>query len=276
MTDAGRTARDDAPSAKDTAVIKTAGRVFEVLEYLREQRRPVSVREVSERLGYPRSSALVLMKSMASLGYLRYDLQRRVYTGTPRLAALGDWVMDAMFHGGRLDALVGQVARDSGETAILAIENDIYAQYVQVILGGGAIQFNVQTGTRRLLAMSGTGWALLAPRGDAEIERLVQKTRARLERGGYDVPLASVMKHIKATRENGYAFSRGAVNKGVGVIAMALPPSDSGERLAIAVGGTVDRLDRGREALVEMMRGCIARHLEPAAARRVRAKVPTA
>ena len=49
-------------------MIKTAGRVFEVLEYLREVRRHVTVREVSEQLGYPLSSAQVLMKSLATLG----------------------------------------------------------------------------------------------------------------------------------------------------------------------------------------------------------------
>ena len=49
-------------------MIKTTGRVFEVLEYLREVRRHVTAREMSEQLGCPLSSAQVLMKSLATLG----------------------------------------------------------------------------------------------------------------------------------------------------------------------------------------------------------------
>ena len=49
-------------------MIKTAGRVFELLEYLREVRRHVTVREVSVQLGYPLSSAQLLMKRLATLG----------------------------------------------------------------------------------------------------------------------------------------------------------------------------------------------------------------
>ena len=58
---------------------------------------PITVREVSEQLGYPLSSAQVLLKSIATLGYLRYDASVRAYLGTPRLASLGDWVMESMF-----------------------------------------------------------------------------------------------------------------------------------------------------------------------------------
>lgn len=236
------------------AVIKTAGRVFEVLEYLREVRRQVTVREVSERLGYPLSSTQVLMKSIATLGYLRYDLRVRAYFATPMLARLGDWVLDAIHEGGELFGLLEAVARDTGLTTILAVENDIYAQYVHVILGGQAIQFNVQPGTRRVLCMSGLGWAMLATRSDDAVARVVQRTNARLGSGGQRVDPAYVAERVRETRERGYAYSRGVVTEGIGIIALALPPGQSGERLAVGVGGLLERLDAGRDAIVRTLR----------------------
>lgn len=250
-------AASDAPAPGETraegGVIKTAGRVFEVLEYLREQRRAVTVREVSERLGYPKSSTLVLLKSMATLGYLRYDLQQRAFFGTARLATLGDWVLDAGYHGGRLLDLVEQISRATQETGILAVENDIYAQYVHVILSGRAIQFNVQPGTRRLLAMSGLGWALLSLHTDAEVERVIHKTNLRMARGGQSVDPAQVMARVREARAQGHAFSRNTVTDGVGVIAVPLPPGEAGEHLAIGVGGFVERLDARREEFVQLI-----------------------
>jgi DNA-binding IclR family transcriptional regulator len=244
-----------------SSVIKTAGRVFEVLEYMREQRRAVTAREVSERLGYPRSSTLVLLKSMAALGYLRYDLQHRAFYATARLATLGDWVLDSMFQGGMLLELLDYVARTTGQTAILAVENDIYAQYVQIVLGRGPMQFNVQPGTRRLLAMSGLGWVLLSMRSQAEIERIVQRTNSRLNRAGQQVDITYVLERVRETREQGFAFSKGAVAEGVGVIGMALPPSDSEERIAIGVGGLISQLERSTDTFVRVIRDSIAEYI---------------
>src|SRR3546814_20363926 len=122
------------------------------------------------------------MKSIAALGYLRYDLQQRAYFGTVKLAHLGDWVFESNYQGGRWLELARRVAELTHETGILAVENDIYAQYVHVILSGRPIAFNTQPGTRRLLAMTGIGWALLSKRTDAEVERLVHRTTVRLHR----------------------------------------------------------------------------------------------
>lgn len=235
-------------------VIKTAGRVFEVLEYLREVRRHVTVREVSDRLGYPLSSTQVLLKSIATLGYLRYDSRARAYFATPMLARLGDWVIDAIHEGGDLFALLRQVASDTGQTCILAVENDIYAQYVHVIPGGQAIQFNVQPGTRRVLCMSGLGWAMLSTRGDEEIARIIHRSNARLGRSGQQVDPAYVMERVRETREQGYAYSRGVVTEGIGIIALALPAGASGERLAVGVGGLLERLDACRDEIVHAIR----------------------
>lgn len=248
-------AEESVPSTAGSAsVIKTAGRVFEVLEYMREQRRPVTVRMVAERLGYPKSSALVLLKSMAVLGYLRYDLESRSFFGTPRLAALGDWVLDSMQLGSRFLSVIEDIARATQETTILAIDNDIYAQYVHVVLAGRTIQYYVQPGTRRLLAMSGLGWALLSTRNEDEIRRIVERTNVRLAGSNQSVNLDVVMQHIQDTRSRGYAFSRGTVTEGIGVIAMPLPKTETGDRLAIGVGGFVERLDQACDSVVRVMK----------------------
>jgi len=238
----------------DQSVIKTAGRVFQVLEYLGEVRRPVTVREISERLGYPLSSAQVLLKSIATLGYLSYDSSLRAYLATPRLAFVGDWVMDSMFQGAQLFKVLGDIARETGFTAILAVENDIHAQYVHVISGSNAIQFNVQPGSRRLLCMSGTGWALLAAASDDHVSRTIHRSNLRLDPGGQTVDAEFVTARVQESRERGYAFSRSVVTEGIGIIALGSVSSVSGARFAVGVGGLVDQLERAVNMVVPVMR----------------------
>lgn len=256
----------------DQSVIKTAARVFEVLEYLREVRRPVTVREISERLSYPLSSAQVLLKSIATLGYLRYDSSLRAYLASPRLASIGDWVMDAMFQGGRVLEALGEIARTSGFTAILAVENDIYAQYVHVILGGSAIQFNAQPGTRRLICMSGMGWALLAASSDEHVARAIHRSNLRLEPGGQTVDGEFVLARVEESRQQGYAFSKGTVTEGIGIVAMASSAPTADARFAVGVGGLIGQLERAVDTVVPQLRALLAgaagatRSVRPAAA----------
>ena len=117
----------------ENPVIKSAGRVFEVLEFFREMRSPLSVREIAERFDYPLSSTSVLIKSIAELGYLSYDSRVRSYSMTIRVAMLGDWIYESSFGGSEIMALMDDLSARTRETVILGVQNDIFAQYVQVI-----------------------------------------------------------------------------------------------------------------------------------------------
>jgi DNA-binding IclR family transcriptional regulator len=238
------------------SVVKTAGRVFEILEYFREVRTPLSVREIAERFGYPFSSASVLVKSLATLGYLTYDRDLRAFFPTLRIATLGDWLYDAMYGGGDVLRLLEGVSRDTGETAMLAMQNDIWAQYVHIVPNRQqVIQLNVPVGTRRILCWCGTGWAMLSRHSDDSIERLVERTQARL----HDDPVAAsitldkVLAQVRKVRETGYALTNSTVTEGAGVIAMPMPVMASGMHLAIAAGGVARRLISHKAEIVKAM-----------------------
>ncbi len=252
-----RPAVDHNGAGMEQSVIKTAGRVFEVLEYLREVRRPVTVREIAEKLNYPLSSAQVLLKSIATLGYLRYDSGLRAYIASPRLASIGDWVMDSMFQGGRVFQALSGIAQSTGFTAILGVENDIYAQYVHVVLGTRAVQFNVQPGTRRLLCMSGMGWALLAEGSDEHLARAVHRSNQRLQAGGQAVEAEFVKERVEEVRRQGYAFSKGVVTEGIGIVAVAAPGGAGGASFAVGVGGLITQLERAVDEVVPQLRALL-------------------
>lgn len=242
------------------SVIKTAGRVLEIFEYFRDVRGPLSVREISERFGYPLSSTAVLVKSLTTLGYLTYDSKIRSVFPTIRIALIGDWLYDAMHVGGHLLSLMEDVCRETGETAILAIQNDIYSQYVHIMPNRNqVIQLNVPIGTRRLLCWSGTGWAMLGQQADETIVRLIERTQLRM---GQD-PIAkritkdAVFDQVRLVRKNGYALSNRTVTDGAGTIAMALPVAANGMRMAIAAGGVADRLLEKRRHIVKVMSASI-------------------
>jgi len=250
----------------ENSVIKTAGRVFEILEHFREVRKPLSVRDIAERFDYPLSSTAVLVKSLATLGYLSYDSRQRAYAPTILVAMLGDWIYESAFSSAEILSLMQSLSNATLETVILAVQNDIQSQYVQVIQSQLPIQFYVSPGTRRPLCASGTGWALLAPQSDGTIARIHQRTLSRLGKGGLPekLDLEDVMVQVRKVREQGYVYSRGTNTPGVGVIAMPLPASPGGARLVLGVGGLIERLDASEKKLVKLMKESIEKYIRQA------------
>lgn len=251
----------------DVAVIKTAGRVFEVLELFREVRRPLSVREVSDHFEYPLSSTSVLMRSIASLGYLSYDQTLRAYFPTVRLAMLGDWVYELISSGGALKPMLEELAERTDETVVLAVQNDIFSQYIEVIQSSHPLQLYFPPGTRRLMCVSGTGWATLAVQSDEANRKVVHRTNLRLNKNETKIDYARLMVRVEEVRQQGYAFSRGVVTPGAGVIAMALSSEAIGTQLAIGVGGVLERLEPNEARVVKIMREVLRKHgFQPPAA----------
>jgi DNA-binding IclR family transcriptional regulator len=245
-------------------VIKTAKRVFEILEYFRETRTPLSVRDISEHFDYPLSSTSVLIKDMSMLGYLSYDSRIRAYSPTIMVAMLGDWIYESSFGGTEIANLMQALSDTTKDMVILAVQNDIQAQYVQVIQSQLPIQFYVSPGTRRPLCASGTGWSMLAPQTDATIARIHQRTLSRIGKAGLpeNMDLDSVMEQVNKVRQHGYVYSRGTNTPGAGIIAMPLPTASNGARLAIGIGGLTDRLDAQESFIARQMKDLVARYIK--------------
>ena len=239
------------------SVIKTAGRVFEVLEYMRDVRRLVTVREISEKLQYPLSSAQVLLKSIAQLGYLRYDTRKRAYLATPRLAVLGDWVLESMANNGIKFETLEQIALETGLTAVLGVENDIYVQYTHVALGKQERQLRVQPGTRRLLCMSGLGWVLLSTATQEDLMKIVHRTNNRLEPGGQRISLQEVQEHVQEARSKGYSYSHGTANPDRSIIGIVTSSDDTDMRYAVGVSGDASEIENRKDEIVSLLKARI-------------------
>lgn len=238
--------------------VKSARRVFEILEHFELHRRPLSLKEILDGLGYPASSGSALLKSLMALGYLDYDRERRSYFPTMRIAALGAWVHDSLFGDGTLSQLMTHLHEVTGETVILATQSDLRAQYVHLIRSAEPLHVAVPPGARRPLAKSGLGWLLLSAKSDEEIEKLRRRINAE-EKGADRLSRDELMATINEVRLKGHAFSKHTVSDGVGVIGALLPAAPHGRVYAIGVAGPVARLERKEALILAELRSGVAR-----------------
>ena len=243
---------------RSQSVVKSAGRVLEVMELFEDIRRPARVGEISERLRYPQSSTSVLLRCLVDLGYLMFDAATRHYCPSYRISLMGSWLLGSAGQLGRLSDLMEQVSRETGETVVIAARNGIYAQYIHVIQATNPLRFHIPVGARRLLAWSAAGFVLLGDASESDIQKLVRRANAEMT----DRPrliIQDVLANVQEARDQGYFVSRGLVTPGGGQIAMRLPKEldQYGNPLVLGVSAVMENLSRNEHAIVTSMQSAV-------------------
>lgn len=243
------------------ATVKSARRVFEVLEHFDRTRAPLSLKDVCEQHGYPPSSGAAILKSLVLLGYLEYDKRSRTYLPTMRIAALGSWVVTDLFGGLNIIELMERLCTETGLAVVLATQSDLHCQYAHVLNpldSGATLSFDVTPGTLRPLARSGLGRLLLSCRTDRSIHSVVRRIDAAREPGEDKIDLDELMTSVNKIRRDGYVISHGLVTNGVGIMGALLPETPFRRVFAIGLGAASEELERGRERHLAMLRNAVS------------------
>ena len=236
-------------------IVKSVGRVIEVLELFEKRREPMTATEICESLGYPNSSADALLKSLVALGYLTLDTRNRSYFPSLRVMQLGEWIPGKLFSGETM-ALLEELHEASGETVTLSTQSDLHMQFVRVIPGTFPISLRVTEGYMGPLFGSAVGTAFLSRLKDRQIGRLLQRAKRTPGSVSSRVRLSHIMEEVEETRERGYAVAYDRILSDTGAVAMPLPNHGS---FVVAVGGLSPRIHRSEAAIIRHMRRAIRR-----------------
>ena len=109
------------PDSADSPSVKSARRVLEILEYFAQGVARATVMQVANSLAYPQSSTSALLSSLATLGYLKFDLSDRTYSPTLRVMLLGSWLQDELFTQGSLVAVMERLRQQTSLTVMIGL-----------------------------------------------------------------------------------------------------------------------------------------------------------
>ncbi len=233
----------------ESGMVKSAMRVFELLELFEAERRPLRIAEMVDRLGVPQSSLSMLVKTLVARGYMEFDSVTREYCPSVRVSFLGDWAMGARHQQEIRDAL-RQLSNEVGETAILARHSGLFVQYVAVMESEHALRFSLVPGSQRPMHHAALGIMLLSQFDDDQIGRLLRRYNAEAEKGAPLAKIAETMRAVHQAREQGWYESANLATQGAGVIATLLATPIRGQRLGIGVGAPLQRLQPRRKKIL--------------------------
>lgn len=235
-----------------TSVIAIA-RLIDIFEVFRSAQRPLSLTELAEGAGIPKSTCHAMVSTLIERGYL-YTLSRpRALYPTRRLYDVaGDVCAKDPFIERAAPAL--ERLRDTtGETVIFGKRQGDHVVYLQVIDGLHAIRYTARAGEFKPLHSSSVGKALLGSLKETELHAWVEHQDLPAITPKTLTDRAALLQDIKEGRKRGYFTTRGENVSDVWAVASFV--SAQRETLAVAVAGPQHRIE---SCLVEAARPLVA------------------
>ena len=239
------------------AQVKSATRAIEILELFKRGRQCLAMSQIALELGYPQSSATVLLKTLVNLGYLNFNRRDRVYFPTPQVTSLGEWIPRALFGSSRVLEAMRDVHAATGEGVGISTKNDIYIQYIQNLHSTHAIRFVIDEGTLRPITQSGIGWTLMSTLSDREIDNHVRRANIASDKS-HRVTQQFILERINEIRDNGHCYVENVPFLGGATLAALLPLRIQNQPVALSLGGALERMRDNHDRYLDILRQAIA------------------
>lgn len=238
-----------------TTGVPAADRVLNILEFVAQQRDSSSVKEISEHLHIPYTSAFRLVKLLISRDYLEEDDQRSGYYH------LGLQVL-SLFNGMTYINDLRQVAHleldrlavESRQVVQLGILKGKSVTYIEQILPPNPVILYTAPYSVLPLNISAAGKVLAAFSSPTELHHLLEDTVFSKQTPKTIDNVPEFIQHLNTVRLQGYAVDDEEFSLGIGCLAA---PIFNFERRCVAAvgvtGGIHDYHGEAKQALADML-----------------------
>lgn len=218
--------------------VKSADRALELLELFARHPDGLTLTDVSDRTGWPKSSSLALLRTMQHRDFLEIASRSGLYRLGPRVAALGSAYLGNINLAQDGADIVRGMSRSCDETVHLAVLRGTDVLYVAKEEGGGNMRMVSMVGRMIPAHGTGVGKMLLASLPPDELDRLFPV--------GVDLPRltertvtdrTAFVRRLETIRGRGYATDGGEST--VGVQCLAAPVLDIDARVIAAMSISV-------------------------------------
>jgi len=238
-------------------LVRQAANVLELLEYFARRKRPATLAEISDDLGWPRSSTFNLIGTIAEKGWLYEPRARSGYYPSPRWLTLAQTVADAEPLPEAVHALATEIAERTGETTAIAALAGTFAIFLHVVESTQSVRYFAQVGDRVPVHASSVGRAILAQRSPEERQAIYRKIT--FERFSETTPtnIESIEAELRHAAARGYHQSSSEYIADLAGVALSLPLKS--RQLSVVVAGPTSRCLERRPATAAAMQEVLHR-----------------
>lgn len=201
--------------------VKSAGRVLDVFELLLQERKGLSLAEISKRLALPPSSGHALVQTLVNRGYLVRDESMLIRLG-PKLGQYARVFADGLELISVADAVLDLVNHLCGQTVSLAVLEGREVVFAHKKIARGALHVVNPVGTHLPAHATGLGKAMLALLSRRELDRLYAGTQLQKLTPNTIADWPSLIQVLESARGEGIAYDREESALGVFAVGSAI------------------------------------------------------
>jgi DNA-binding IclR family transcriptional regulator len=230
-------------SMSDTSV----ERAFAILETFERERRPLSLKDLSEQCSIPASTCHTLVHTLLRRAYLYQTGRRKDLYPTRRLYDLGKTILthDPVLQ--RLAPAMEDLRDTTRETVILGKRQGSRILYLEVLESPEVIRYSARPGDTKPLHSTCIGKALLSVLPTGEIGKVLGSDPLPRITDNTITTLETLLDDLAAGQRAGYFVTRG--ENVADVTALAVPLAINDDLFALAVAGPSHRVDARLQAL---------------------------
>ena len=219
--------------AGDPNFMASLARGLAVIRAFTEQRRQLTIAQLSERTGIPRAAVRRCLYTLSRLGYVGSD-DGRAYALRPRILALGHAYLSSTPLAIAVQPLLDQITSDLHESSSLAVlEGDDILYIARSSTTMRVMSIDLGIGSRLPAYCTSMGRVLLAGLPDAELKAHLARVKFVRLTGRTVATAEELTSVLKAVRRNGYAVVDQELE--IGLRSIAVPVLDRGGRPVAAI-----------------------------------------
>lgn len=233
--------------------VKSAERVLEIFELLKDYPEGLTLKEIGQKLGYAGSSTFELAKTLAERGYLQVDEGKR-YTLGAKLIQLGAYASAYLDLNKVAAPVLRRLMEQLQETVFMALLSGDEIVYVAIVDSFRSISTNARMGGRKPLYCTGLGKTFLSFLPQEESDAIIDRLHFEKMTPNTITDPQTLRAQLEEFRRQGYAVDNEEIEMGLWCASAPVYNSTGHIEAAISVSGPVNRMKPNQTQIVAALR----------------------
>ena len=227
----------------------------DVLRTFSEDCPEVTVTDLVQRLGMPKSNASRLLRAMRDAGLLETVGETKRFRPSLMLINAGLSYRASSSLMARADAVVQRVSRACGHTGYVSRRDGVHVIAVTDHPGTNVLRVVSSIGRLMPAFATATGRSLLARLDDAAVELLYPEGLPAAPSARSPQSMADLLARLAEVRATGISTSFDGANRGVAAVAVAVCDAATGEDVSLCIVYPITTTDKAeRQAIAQALR----------------------
>lgn len=230
-------------------------KVFQIIEIMAENRGSMRLQDISTKITLPNSTVLRFLNTLLKFNYVSQNPETLKYSLTMKFCRIGNLVSSQFSIRDVVRPYMLELSEKCGESACLAIEEDMMVMYIDVVEGPDSVLRVMQRiGKKALLHCTGVGKILLLNYNTDKIDRLICEKGLPAFTENTITEREKLITELDKVKAYGYSLDNEECELGARCI--AVPISDFSGRViaSLSLTGPVSRMT---EEKIDRIKGII-------------------